>query len=154
MKGRPTNPSRHEGLKPLAADRFVTDTLPRVSCSPPAPCDLEPECVDLWDALAAELVMLRAWHDSDATLLRRCVMAAWRAQQAERLIDTHGPLVKGLHGPIVNPALKIERDSTALFVRLAETLGLTPTARMRLGLQRLGATSILAEIALELDAVR
>jgi phage terminase small subunit len=59
-------------------------------------------------------------------------------------------LVKGQRGPMVNPLLKVERDEAATYLRLAETLGLTPVARLRLGLITLAGASILAGIDAEL----
>ena len=153
MKGRPASPTRHTGLKPLPVDRVANLPAFRLPSAPPAPDDLPAEVVPVWDALASELAVLRTWHDSDETLLRRCVVAAFRALQAEQLVETHGVLVKGLHGPIVNPALKVERDSTATYIRLAESLGLSPTSRMRLGLQRMTGMSALATLQAEVAAV-
>jgi hypothetical protein len=45
-----------------------------------------------------------------------------------------------------HPALKIERESTALFDRLCESFGLNSVARVRLGLAELQRQHVVAEV--------
>ncbi len=104
----------------------------------------------MWDAAIWELCSLRTLHASDLPLVEMMVTAAYRHAQARAQIDALGILVKGQRGPMLNPLLRVERDEAATYLRLAETLGLTPVARLRLGLITLAGASLLAGIDAEL----
>jgi P27 family predicted phage terminase small subunit len=104
----------------------------------------------MWNVAIEELCALRCLHDSDLALVEMMITAAYRHRQARAQIDALGILVKGQRGPMLNPLLRIERDEAATYLRLAETLGLTPVARLRLGLVALAGQSILASISAEL----
>ena len=104
----------------------------------------------LWRIAVDELCSLRTLHASDLPLLEMMVTSAYRHRQARAQIDALGMHVKGQRGPMVNPLLKVERDEAASYLRLAETLGLTPVARLRLGLIKLAGASLLASIDAEL----
>jgi P27 family predicted phage terminase small subunit len=108
----------------------------------------------MWRVAVDELCALRTLHESDLSLVEMMVMAAYRHRQAQAHIEQLGMLVKGSRGPMVNPLLKTERDEAATYLHLAETLGLTPVARLRLGLISLSGQSILAAIDAELEIVR
>lgn len=71
--------------------------------------------------------------------------------QASANIQQYGVLVKGPHGPVANPLLKVQKDAAATMLRMAETLGLTPAARVRLGLMEVTGMSLLAGINATLD---
>lgn len=43
--------------------------------------------------------------------------------------------------------LKVEKDTAATYLRLAETLGLSPAARARLGFIHIAGQSLLVDIA-------
>jgi hypothetical protein len=52
---------------------------------------------------------------------------------------------------MANPAIKVEKDAAATFLRLAEQYGLTLAARLRLGLMQLAGESMLASLDRDLD---
>ena len=70
-----------------------------------------------------------------------------RNRQARAIVGKIDLLVKGEKGPVVNPLLKVEKDTAATYLRLAETLGLSPAARARLGLMHIAGQSLLVDIA-------
>jgi P27 family predicted phage terminase small subunit len=154
-KGRPVDPTavgrsashRPEAVRPPAGLSVAAVPLPDALTPPEG---LAQDAHDLWRVAVEELCSLRTLHASDLPLLEMMVMAAYRHRQARSQIDALGMLVKGQRGPMVNPLLKVERDEAATYLRLAETLGLTPVARLRLGLITLAGASILAGIDAEL----
>jgi P27 family predicted phage terminase small subunit len=89
---------------------------------------------------------------ADLEGVRLMAIAAYRHRQAAARIDSEGLVVSNAAGsPIANPAVKIEKDSAATFLRLAEQYGLTLAARLRLGLMQLAGESMLASLDRDLD---
>jgi P27 family predicted phage terminase small subunit len=61
-----------------------------------------------------------------------------RACQASRAVAVEGHFAEGSRGQLrEHPAIKVERESWAMFLRFAEHFALTPVARTRLGLAEL-----------------
>jgi Phage terminase, small subunit len=56
-------------------------------------------------------------------LLAVAAEALDRANVAQAAIDEHGVLIKGLHGPKVNPAIAVRRDAENMFLRYCALLG-------------------------------
>ncbi len=50
-----------------------------------------------------------------------------------------------------NPSIKIQKDAAATMLRYAETLGLTPAARIRLGLMEISGMSLLSTLNQAID---
>lgn len=75
--------------------------------------------------------------------------ARWR--QASRVVNEMGHFARGSTGQLVeHPSLKIEREASAMFMRLAEQFGLSPVARVRLGTAELQRRNLAAELAAQL----
>jgi P27 family predicted phage terminase small subunit len=94
---------------------------------------------------------VQGMRDGDLEAVRMMCLAAWRHRQAGEQIERFGVLVQGPRGPIVNPMLRVERDSAALYARLADQFGLTLSSRLRLGLIQLAGQSILKSLNDDLD---
>lgn len=71
--------------------------------------------------------------------------------EASANIQQFGILVKGTHGPIANPLLKVQKDAASTMLRYADTLGLTPAARIRLGLMEITGMSLLSSLNASID---
>lgn len=145
MKGRKPDPSARErgtGRRPPALAELppIDGALSAESVEPPE--SLPPEAHDHWRLMVAELTAMRLLHESDLPMLEMLVIAALRHRQASEVIERAGVLVKGQRGPLVNPALKAERDAAPQYQRLSEALGLSPAARLRFGLARLSGESL------------
>lgn len=78
-------------------------------------------------------------------------MAVYIHAQASANIQQYGVLVKGAAGPIANPMLKVQKEAAATMLRYAETLGLTPAARIRLGLMEITGMSLLSTLNAAID---
>jgi len=147
-KGRPPDPGRaHRGTghRPQAGRGKALDVLPgELDLTPPA--ELPTGAAELWRRAAAELAP-RGLNAGDLPLVEMLVVAAYRHRQASAIIDQIGVLAKSKQGPVLNPLLKVEKETAATYLRLAETLGLSPAARVRLGLMQIAGQSILLTIA-------
>ena len=154
-RGRPKDPGavkRGTSHRPACVSPpvglAITNTPEQLALASPE--TLPEGALEMWRVAAEELCSLRTFHVSDLPLLEMLVIAVYRHRQAQAHIEQLGVLVKGSRGPMVNPLLKTERDEAVTYLRLAETLGLTPVARLRLGLISLSGQSILASIDAQL----
>lgn len=152
-KGRPLDPTR---ARRGTGHRPPRDTLPAIPVEsprlPPPPTGIPAEAEDLWHLVIGEL-WPRGLRPADLEGVRMMVTAAHRNRQAAALVDSHGLLVKSQTGqPMPNPALKIEKDTRADYLRLADAFGLTLAARLRLGLMQLQGESLLASLDRDLDS--
>lgn len=152
-KPDPTRTRRQTGNRPKPGEAKPAKEVARiepVSSLPVAPAGIVGSGIAIWDTVIAEL-WPRGLRESDLEGVRMMVIAAMRHRQAAASIEEYGLIVEGPKGPMVNPAVKVEKDSAATFIRLAEAFGLTLAARLRLGLLQLAGESILASISKDLD---
>jgi P27 family predicted phage terminase small subunit len=153
----PTRTRRQTGNRPKPGEAKVADLVPtevkdlvegKRSWEPPA--DLPELAKPIWNDVVAELEP-RGLRPADLEAVRVMVLAAVRHRQASAAVDQYGLIVEGPKGPMVNPAVKIEKDTAATFLRFAEAFGLTLAARLRLGLMQLAGESILTSLSKDLD---
>lgn len=160
-KGRPADPTRARrgtGHRPKPGEAKRTKavvTLPDAQVAKvehyPPPADLPEQVHDVWRAAVADLGGANHMRDSFLPALSAYCHAVYVHAQAVANVQQYGVLVKGPSGPIANPLLKVQKDSAATMLRLAETLGLTPAARIRLGLMEVTGMSLLAGLNAGLD---
>jgi len=134
----------------LPAHRALVGAPDVFTQAPPAPESLPAGARLVWDVGCAELLP-RGLHPSDLPLVEMLAVAIYRHRQAREYIAQTGLLEDG-DGLRANPMLKVEKDTAATYLRLAETLGLTPAARMRLGIMQVAGQSMLVSIAERVDA--
>ena len=102
---------------------------------------------ELWRVVCGELAD-RGLTASDLPLVEMLVVSAVRNREARAAVARTGVLLKNPDGRLVaNPMLKVEKETAATYLRLAETLGLSPASRVRLGLMRIAGESMLMSIA-------
>ena len=104
----------------------------------------------LWQQILHEIARteLRA---ADLPLIESLLIAAYRRTQATLLVAQLGVLVRGPNGPVLNPALKEERNQALLYDRLAQRVGLSLESRVRLRLMEIAGSSMLAALAREAE---
>lgn len=118
---------------------------------PRPPGDLPEPAHDLWQLVVGEL-WPRGLRPSDLEGVRMLVMAAHRNRQAAAAVDEHGLIVpSGSGSMMLNPALRLEKDTRADFLRWSDALGLTMASRLRLGLMQLAGESLLSSLSRDLD---
>ncbi len=91
----------------------------------------------------------RAAGYADLPLIESLLIAAYRRTQATLLVAQLGMLVRGPNGPVLNPALKEERNQALLYDRLAQRVGLSLESRVRLRLMEIAGSSMLSALARE-----
>lgn len=152
-KGRPTDPTRARrgtGHRPNTKDVAPAPAAAVADGLPGPPVGLPSGAVDLWDQVIAEL-WPRGLRHADLEGVRMLVTSAHRNREAALLVDAHGLLVTSATGqPVPNPALKIEKDTRADYLRLADAFGLTLAARLRLGLLQLQGETLLQTLERDL----
>ena len=117
------------------------------------PGHLPREGQQFWSLYVVELVKCGIVDRVDVPLLEMMCVQYARAVQAGRVIAEFGHFSVGSTGQVKeHPAVKIEREATAMFWRIAESFGIGPLGRVRLGLAELHRRSLQAEIGNALGA--
>jgi len=148
-RGRKPDPGREKrgtGHRPLPGKAKPVEILPAYGFDLSPPESIPAEAQEIWRRACAELEG-KGLREADLPLIEMLVVAAYRNRQARALVAKLDLLVKGDKGPVVNPLLKVEKDTAATYLRLAETLGLSPAGRARLGFLHIAGQSLLVDIA-------
>jgi P27 family predicted phage terminase small subunit len=166
-KGRPADPSRARrgtGNRPKPGEAKVAKPVPIVPGATtkdvaqvdpfPPPATLPDEVAAVWRAAVSDLGGANHMRESYIPTLEAYCNAVYVHAQAIANIQQYGVLVKGPHGPVTNPLLKVQKDASATMLRYAETLGLTPAARVRVGLMEVTGMSLLAGIGQAIEGKR
>jgi len=118
------------------------------------PAVLREDGRELWRTEVRRLVEVGMIDRVDRPMLVQLCVQYDRICQAQRVLAKYGHYTRGSVGQLrEHPALKIEREATVLFHRIAQDFAMTPTARTKLGLQELHARSIKAEMESALGPV-
>lgn len=159
-KGRPPDPSRANrgtGNRPAQGTPRVVKAAPKVPAAdlvvdPYPPPETLPAAVhDVWRAIVADLGGANHMRTTYLPALTAYCQAVYVHAQASASIIEFGVLVKGERGPMANPMIRVQKDAAATMLRYAESLGLTPAGRIRIGLMEIAGTSLLAGLQLSLD---
>lgn len=158
-KGRPVDPTRANrgtGNRPKPGEakkaRAVSPVLvaPALDLFAP-PATMPAEVHDVWRAIVDDLGGANNLRATFLPALEVYCMAVYIHAQAAANIQQFGVLVKGNNGPVANPLLKVQKEAAATMLRYAETLGLTPAARIRLGLMEITGMSLLSTLNAAID---
>lgn len=159
-RGRPADPTRNRrgtGNRPAQGTPQVVKAAPVVLASasperfvPPASL---PEVVHpVWRAIIDDLGGANHMRDSYLPAVQAYCEAVYIHAEASANIHQFGILVKGTNGtPMANPLIRVQKDAAATMLRYAETLGLTPAGRIRLGLMEITGMSLLGSLHDSLD---
>lgn len=135
------NPSRRPLPQPVQLDRANLDELRE------PPENLDPAAKEFWTFAVDRLLEADILDRVDAPALEMLSTAYARVGHARDAIKKYGHFTRGSSGQVKeHPAVKLERESVALFLKLAEQYALTPVARTRLGLAQLQGRSMVAEM--------
>ena len=94
-----------------------------------APSDLSNEAKKIWNKICREYDGLDTYFH---TILKVCLESYDRLQQARRVIDEEGPMLKTPTGfARENPMLKIEKEARSGFLQAAKMLNLEIVFIMR-----------------------
>jgi len=117
---------------------------------PKMPADMDPEAKTVWRRVLREMRYMGVVRAADTDVLRAYCEGVVRYQHAARLLAQSGPLVRGQRGELVkNPLHQVVRDNADEIRQFARELGLSPSARAGLRIEREHAfDSLTAEIGL------
>lgn len=117
------------------------------------PEHLPPEAKEFWTTSIVRLIEVGIIDRVDVPVLEQLATQYARIRQAQRVLSQDGHFTRGSMGQIrEHPAMKIERDATAMFLKIAEHYALTPIARTRLGLAELHRRTLSQELTEGLGA--
>lgn len=139
-KGRPRNARRDElegPKRPPAAPHLpkIADSL--AEHEPPE--DMDPVAQELWRIAIADMARSKILMPSDLASLKVWCEAFADHEDASRIIRETGRLVKGAHGPMPNPMLRVKKEAAATMRQFSDILGLNPLARIRGNLMAISA---------------
>lgn len=132
---KPAAKKRASSAKKSAVSAEVVAATPTSLALPDPPADLGAGAAAIWPELVADLERNNNLRNLEG--VRMLAVAAARARAAAEQLETEGLLVATKDGHKPNPLLRIERESTTTFIRLAAEYGLTPESQMRLALAHL-----------------
>ena len=156
MKGRKPDPeaaahgTSHHGAKTavLAPVEYTGAVTVANAAEWPLPAAMPRSKVAkaLWQGLVCE-VARHELRTGDLPLAQACCVAAWRWREAGLFVKKWGPMVKDNFGGVKpNPMLGEERAQAILYDRLAQRLGLSPEARVRLNLMQIAGATLLGSL--------
>jgi P27 family predicted phage terminase small subunit len=135
------NPGRRPLPQPVQLDRKNLEEMRE------PPEALDPAAKEFWRFAVDRLIEADVLDRVDAPALEMLATAYARVGHARDAIKKYGHFTRGSNGQVKeHPAVKLERESVALFLKLAEQYALTPVARTRLGLAQLQGRSMLNEM--------
>ena len=111
------------------------------------PAGLPEDAKEFWADSVAKLAEVGVIDVVDTPSLEMLATQYARVMQARRVIAAKGLFSLGHGGQIKeSPAVKLERDAMATFMRFASEFALTPVARTRLGLAQLHGKAMAKEL--------
>jgi P27 family predicted phage terminase small subunit len=117
---------------------------------PKMPADMDAEAKVVWRRVLRDMRHTGVIRAADTDVLRAYSESVARYQYAGRLLAQSGPLVRGQRGELVkNPLHQVVRDNADEIRQFARELGLSPSARVGLRIDRERAMdSLTADIGL------
>jgi P27 family predicted phage terminase small subunit len=153
MQGRKPKPVEQKkaegnpGHRPLPEPLMVAGRPGLEEMATP-PAHLPEDAKEFWRDSIVRLVEVGIIDRVDGPALEQLAVQYARIRGAQRVIAESGYFSKGSTGQIrEHPALRIEREATNQFLKIAEHFALTPIARTRLGLAELHRRSLSSEMA-------
>ena len=119
--------------------------------APKMPTDMDAEAKVVWRRVLRDMRYTGVIRAADADILRCYCEAVSRYAGAARLYAQSGPIVRGRHGGelVKNPLHQVARDNADEIRQFARELGLSPSARVGLRIEREHALdSLTADIGL------
>jgi P27 family predicted phage terminase small subunit len=136
VRGRKPVPTHLKILRGNPGGRPINRNEPKPQPRRPScPAWLSPEAKKAWRFLVRELEDMGVLAKIQGPVLVVLSEAIAHHQEACRIVDAAGVLIKGRDGGLVkNPACQIARDTGAAIGRLGGEFGMTPSMLTRLSL--------------------
>lgn len=160
-KGRKPDPERQKrgtGNRPAQGTVRVRAALPPggttvevVDPFPPPP-GLAEEVHDLWRAIVADLGGANHMRQTYVPAVAAYCEAVYLHTLATEELRREGLWTMSASGAMVaSPMIRVQKDAASTMLRYAESLGLTPAGRIRLGLMEVAGASLLSALNASLD---
>jgi P27 family predicted phage terminase small subunit len=152
VRGRKPKPVEQKQLEGNPGKRPLPEPLlvagrPNVNELDEPPEHLPKEAKDFWRDSVTRLIEVGIIDRVDVPVLEQMAVQYARIRQAQRVLAVDGHFVPGSVGQLrEHPALKVEKEATTLFLKMAEHYALTPIARTRLGLAELHKRTLAKEL--------
>jgi P27 family predicted phage terminase small subunit len=145
--GRIRTPTRLKVLHGEERPSRINAREPRPGGSPRMPSGMSQDSRRVWRRILRDYGATGVLTAADTDVLRLFCDAVARHDQANRLLEASGPLVRRRGGSelVRNPLHQIVRDNAVLVRSLARELGLTPSARAGLTVRESSAGDPLEE---------
>jgi P27 family predicted phage terminase small subunit len=143
-------PAKKAPAKKRVAKKTVSQEVVIVEEFPP-PENLPVAVHSVWRNAVADLGGANHMRDPFTPTLYAYCQAVYIHAQVSANIEEFGVLVSGANGPMKNPLLAVQKDAAATMLRFADSLGLTPSGRIRLGLMEVTGMSLLASLNQSID---
>jgi P27 family predicted phage terminase small subunit len=136
------NPRKHAVPQPV-----LVSGRPQLHELDEPPEHLPPEAQEFWRTSVTRLIEVGIIDRVDVPVLEQLAVQYARIRQAQRVLAQDGHYSRGAAGQLKrHPAMDIESNATAMFLKIAEHYALTPIARTRLGLAELHRRSLASEL--------
>lgn len=173
-KGRPPKGGPKEGHRRAPDELARVPVNPVPAATPPPPMDLDEDLREGWYVIVEDLLNRgrtpAALREVDLEMVRQLLEAVWTHRQATEILHLEGVMIykkapifdMGTREPTgefetldakQHPAVKTQREASATYLRLAETLAITPMARVRAGLMMVATKSLSEELAMQMAKV-
>lgn len=146
MKGRKAVPVEvRERRGDLSRGKSEADTVViggrREGTIPRPPPGLTSSMRSIWRVVCGDLIAAHIYDEVDVYAIEAFCVVLGRAREARQVLNRPGKLTDRLLAPTVrgtmaHPLLAVERESLKEARLMGEMLGLSPSARTRLGLKR------------------
>ena len=154
-RGTGNRPKPGEARRPASTTLVLPPEMLVETPDPYPPPSGLPELVHhVWKSIIKDLGGSNHMRESYLPALQAYCEAVYIHAEASANIHQFGILVKGPNGPVANPLIRVQKDAAATMLRYADTLGLTPAARIRLGLMEVTGMSLLSSLNTALDGAR
>lgn len=142
-----------------------------VPAIPPPPYGLDESLHQGWNVIVDDLMNRgrtpAALREVDLEMVHQLLEAIWTHRQATEILHIEGVMIYK-KAPILDretreptgefmtldakqhPAVKTQREASATYLRLAETLAITPMARVRAGLMMVATKSLAEELGAQM----
>jgi P27 family predicted phage terminase small subunit len=118
----------------------------------PPPESLPVQVHPVWQAAVDDLGGANHMRKSFVPALKAYCEAVYLHEMASVELHTNGLWTVGASGaPVANPMVRVQKDAAAMMLRYADSLGLTPAGRIRIGLMQVVGASVLGSINAALD---
>lgn len=132
MRGRRPKPLELRLIGGNAGRRPLPKSVPHTSGPPKTPAGLSTAEISEWNLVVGQMEAVGTISPDNAAVVEVYVRNICRMREAEQHLAEEGTVFPAANGILMaSPWLKVSRESSAIVLKCAAELGLTPSARSR-----------------------